>query len=85
MLREYEHPADTAVMKCQLCGRVAGPPRAHEEPELYGARVGVTADGPHNGTKGRYREGCRCAPCTAAMQAAQRKSYERRKAREAAA
>lgn len=84
MLREYEHPEDPAVMKCQVCGRVAGPPRAHEEPVGFGART-TTRDGAHNGTAMRYKEGCRCDPCVAAMKAAQRKNYERRKAREAAA
>ena len=84
VMREYEHPEDPPVLKCQACNRVAGHPRPHEEPASgYSARM-TFGGGTRCGTVLAYKEGCRCQSCRRAMMAAQRKRRSRARAGAAA-
>lgn len=84
VMLEYEHPSDPAVLKCQACNRVAGPPRPHEEPaEGYEPRL--TGSPTRCGTAAAYREGCRCEPCTKAYRNAKYRQDKRSREREGAA
>ena len=85
VMREYEHPEDPPVMKCQACNRVAGPPRPHEEPASgYSARM-TFGGGTRCGTAMAYKEGCRCEPCTKAYRNAKYRQDKRSREREGAA
>lgn len=83
VLREYEHPEDEPVMKCQACNRVAGPPRAHEEP-VFSTRIHY-GGGARCGTAMAYKEGCRCEPCAKAYRNAEYRQKKRSREREGAA
>ena len=75
-MREYEHPEDPPVLKCQACNRPVGPPRPHEEP-AYATRLAYGL-GTRCGTAMAYKEGCRCEPCTKAMRNAELRQRKRR-------
>ena len=84
VMREYEHPEDPPVMKCQACNRVAGPQRPHEEPaDGYEPRLNGTPT--RCGTAMAYKEGCRCDRCTRAYRSANLKQRKRDALKEGAA